>query len=48
MDADMLEPMKPLTTKGIETRAETKPRHLSVVISAMIIWVSNWRPLKIR
>ena len=37
MEVEMFEPMKALMMNGAEVRAETRPRHLSVVISAMII-----------
>lgn len=42
---DMFEPINPLTRKGAETKETTSPRHASVVISAIIICVSNCKPL---
>lgn len=41
----MLAETKPLTTKGSDIKPEIKPRHFSVVISAMIMEFSTWRPL---
>jgi hypothetical protein len=37
----MLDPTKALMMNGIEMRAETRPRHLRVVMSAMTIWVRS-------
>ena len=41
----MLEPTKPLMMKGRDTRLEARPRHFSVVISAITICVRSCKPL---
>ncbi len=43
---DIFGPIKPLTTNGRETKADTSPRHLRVVRSAMTICVRSERPLR--
>ncbi len=41
----MLAPTKALMMNGAEVRAEARPRHLRVVMSAMMTWVRSCRPL---
>ena len=43
---DTLAPMKALMINGVDMRPDTRPRHLRVVISAMIIWVRSCSPLE--
>lgn len=43
--AGMFEPTNALILYGIDIRAETRPRHLSVVMSAMMICVSSYSPV---
>lgn len=43
---DMFAPTNALMRKGAETSDETSPRHLSVVMSAMMICVRSCRPLR--
>ena len=42
---DILEPAKALMMYGIEISPDTRPRHLRVVISAMMIWVKSCKPV---
>ena len=44
----MFAPTKALMMKGVDMSEETRPRHLSVVISAMMTCVSSCSPLKNR
>ena len=41
----MFEPTNAFTMKGDEVKEDTRPRHLSVVISAIMTWVRSCSPL---
>ncbi len=45
ISVEMFEPTKALMMKGVDIKAETSPRHLRVVMSAMMTWVRSWSPL---
>lgn len=46
IDVATIEPIKALMMNGAEVSEETRPRHLSVVMSAMMICVSSCSPLQ--